>query len=244
VGANFTYAKSKVIFKDESPNIPEWQRATGLAIDSWLVYQTNGIYHTQAEVDNSPHMSGAKPGDLWLLDKNGDEHITADDMVRIPESATPKIVFGLLMGSEYKGFALDLVWAGQAMAKQMISPQMQGSVVGPPQWLFDGRWTPDNPDAKYPRAFNYNDPRNSVYADFWLMDASFLRLKSAELSYTIPAQIFSKLGVSDVKVYASGFNLFSIDKMKKFNRDPETNNVTGINYPQTRIYKFGLNIGF
>lgn len=244
VGANFTYAKSKVIFKDESPNIPAWQKITGMAIDSWLVYQTNGIYHKQTEVDNSPHMAGAKPGDLWLLDKSGDNNITADDMVRIPESATPKIVFGLLMGSEYKGFALDLVWAGQTMAKQMISPQMQGSVTGPPQWLYDGRWTPENPDAKYPRAFNYNDSRNSVYADFWLMDASFVRLKSAELSYTIPAHIFSKLGLSDVKVYASGYNLFSIDKMKKFNRDPETNNTTGVNYPQTRIYKFGLNIGF
>jgi len=148
------------------------------------------------------------------------------------------------MGAEYKGIALDLVWSGQAMAKQMILPQMQGSVVGPPQWLFDGRWTAENPNAQYPRAFNYTDPRNSVDAEFWLMDASFIRLKSAEISYTIPAGLFSKLGISDVKVYASGFNLFSLDKMKKFNRDPETNNTTGINYPQSRIYKFGLNIGF
>ncbi len=244
LGANFTYAKSKIIFKDESPNIPEWQRTTGRSITSWLVYQTNGIYHTQAEVDGSPHLAGAKPGDLWLLDKSGDGNITSDDKVRIPESSTPQIVFGLLMGTEYKGIALDLVWSGQAMAKQMILPQMQGSVVGPPQWLFDGRWTAENPNAQYPRAFNSNDIRNSTYADFWLMDASFIRLKSAELSYTIPAGLFSKLGISDVKVYASGFNLFSIDKMKKFNRDPETDNTTGVNYPQSRIYKFGLNIGF
>lgn len=243
-GINFTYAKSKIIFRDESSNTPEWQKSTGYAIDSWLVFQTNGIYHTQSEVDNSPHMAGAKPGDLWLLDRSGDNLITNDDKVRIPESATPKIVYGIQMGAEYKGFALDLVWSGQAKAEQMILPQMQGSVVGPPEWLFDGRWTVDNPNAQYPKAFNANDQRNSTYADFWLMDASFIRLKSAEFSYTIPAGFFSKFGISDVKLYASGFNLFSIDKMKKFNRDPETNNITGINYPQSRIYKFGLNLGF
>jgi TonB-linked SusC/RagA family outer membrane protein len=243
IGANFTYAKSKIIFRDESPNIPEWQKSEGYAIDSWLVYQTKGIYHTQAEVDNSPHLSGVKPGDLWIIDVDGNESITSNDMVRIPESATPKIVYGITMGSEYKGIALDLLWAGQAMAKQMILSQMQGSVVNPPEWLYDGRWTSDNPNnAVYPRAFNSSDPRNSVYADFWLRDVSFLRLKSAELSYILPADIFTKYGISKVRIYIGGTNLFSLDKMKKYNIDPETNNITGVNYPQTRIYRFGVNI--
>jgi TonB-linked SusC/RagA family outer membrane protein len=242
LGANFTYAKSKIIFRDESPNIPAWQKSTGYAIDSWLVYQTKGIYHTQSEVDNSPHMAGAKPGDLWIKDISGDGKITSDDMVRIPESATPKIMYGFLMGAEYKGIALDLVWSGQGMAKQMILPQMQGSVVAPPNWLYDGRWTADNPNAPYPRAFNANDPRNSVYADFWLRDASFLRLKSMQLSYTLPANMFTKYGIAGVKVYIGGTNLFSFDGMKKYNRDPETNNITGVNYPQSRIFRIGLNV--
>jgi TonB-linked SusC/RagA family outer membrane protein len=243
IGANFTYAKSKIIFRDESPNIPDWQKSTGYAIDSWLVYKTNGIYHTQAEIDNSAHMSGVMPGDLWIKDTDGNNSITSNDMVRIPESATPKIVYGITMGSEFKGIALDLLWVGQGMAKQMILSQMQGSVVNPPTWLYDGRWTADNPiNSVYPRAFNSSDPRNSVYADFWLRDASFLRLKSAELSYTLPVDIFAKYGISKVRVYVSGSNLFSLDKMKKYNIDPETNNITGVNYPQTRIYRFGLNI--
>jgi hypothetical protein len=188
-------------------------------------------------------MSGVMPGDLWIKDTDGNGSITSNDMVRIPESATPKIVYGITMGPEFKGIALDLLWTGQGMAKQMILSQMQGSVVNPPIWLYDGRWTVDNPiNSVYPRAFNSSDPRNSVYADFWLRDASFLRLKSAELSYTIPADIFAKYGISRVRVYVSGSNLFSLDKMKKYNIDPETNNITGINYPQTRIYRFGVNI--
>lgn len=241
-GANFTYAKSKIIFRDESPNIPVWQKSTGYAIDSWLVYQTNGIYHSQNEVDNSPHLPGAKPGDLWIKDKSGDGQITSNDMVRIPESATPKIMFGIPIGAEYKGIALNVVWAGQAMAKQLVLPQLQGSLVSPPTWLYNGRWTPDNTNGPYPRAFNSNDPKNSVYADFWLRDASFLRLKTAELSYTLPADMFTKYGVTGVKVYVGATNLFSFDSMKKYGVDPETNNITGVNYPQSRIFRLGLNI--
>ncbi|NLR65714.1 TonB-dependent receptor [Chitinophaga varians] len=242
-GFNFTYARSKVLFRDEAPNIPDYQKSTGLPIDSWVVFETKGIYHTQDEVDKSPHMAGAKPGDLWLVDKNGDGAITYDDQVRIPESATPKIVFGLTMGAEYKGITIDLVWAGQTEAKQLILPQRQSAVVAPPQWLYNDRWTPDNPNAAYPRAFNSKDPRNSVYADFWLMDASFIRLKSAQVSYSIPKNLYRAIGIDNIRVFVSGFNLFSIDKMRKFNRDPETNNITGISYPQTRIYRAGISIG-
>ena len=242
IGANFTYAKSKIIFRDESPNIPEWQKSTGYAIDSWLVYQTKGIYHTQTEVDGSPHMSGAKPGDLWITDKSGDGSITSDDKVRIPESATPKIMYGILMGAQYKGFALNMVWSGQAMAKQMILPQSQGSLVAPPHYLYDGRWTAENPNAAYPRAFNSTDSRNSIPADFWLRNAAFIRLKTVELSYTLPATTFQKYGIGAVKVFAGATNLFSFDKMKQYGVDPETNNTTGINYPQTRIFRFGLNV--
>ncbi|WP_211999549.1 TonB-dependent receptor [Chitinophaga sp. HK235] len=243
VGFNFTYARNKVLFRDEAPNIPDYQKSTGLPIDSWLVYETKGIYHTQDEVDESPHMAGAKAGDLWIVDKNGDGAITKDDQVRIPESASPQIVFGITMGAQYKGLSVDLVWAGQAEAKQLILPQMQGAVIAPPQWLYDGRWTADNPNAEYPRAFNSKDPRNSVYADFWLQDASFIRLKSAQISYAVPKNLYRSIGIENIRVFVSGFNLFSIDKMKKFNRDPETNNITGISYPQTRIYRAGISIG-
>lgn len=242
IGLNFTFAKSKIIYEDESPNTPAWQRATGFPINSWIVYETKGIYHTQAQVDSSPHFPGATPGDLWIKDVNGDGQITSEDMVRVPYSATPKLYFGIPMGIGYKGLRLDLVWQGQALAKQMILPQMQGSVVSPPQWLYDGRWTPSNPNAPYPKAFNADDWRNSVYADFWLRDASFIRLKSAMISYTFNDKYLKKAGITRLKIYISGFNLFSIDRMRKFGVDPETNNITGIAYPQTRIFSCGVNV--
>jgi TonB-linked SusC/RagA family outer membrane protein len=242
VGFNLTYAQSEVLFRDEAANIPEWQKSTGKAIDSWLVYQTNGIYRTQAEIDNSAHFSGAKPGDIWVKDTDNDGNITSNDKVRIPQSATPKIAYGIPMRAEYKGVSIDLLWTGQSRAKQMILPQAQGSIVAPPTWLYDGRYTVDNPNAPYPVAFNDTDTRNNIEADFWLRDASFFRLKSLEISYVLPENILKKYGILNTRIYAGGTNLFSIDNMKKYNLDPETNNKTGVIYPQTRIFRIGLSI--
>lgn len=242
IGFNLTYAQSKVLFRDEAPNIPEWQKSTGKAIDSWLVYQTNGIYRTQADVDNSAHFEGAKPGDLWVKDTDGDGSITTNDQVRIPESVTPKIAYGIPIRAEYKGFSIDMLWTGQSQAKQMILPQAQGAIVAPPTWLYNDRYTIDNPNSKYPVAFNDSDNRNNIPADFWLRDASFFRLKSLEVSYVLPEESLSRFGVSNVRFYAGGTNLFSIDHMKKYNLDPETDNKTGVNYPQTRIYRIGVSI--
>ncbi|MBF4466816.1 TonB-dependent receptor [Flavobacterium sp. LC2016-12] len=242
IGLNFTYAQSEVLFRDEAPNIPQWQKSTGKAIDSWMVYQTNGIYRTQADVDNSAHFEGAKPGDLWVKDTDGDGSITTNDQVRIPESATPKIAYGIPMRAEYKGFSIDMLWTGQSKAKQMILPQAQGAIVAPPTWLYNDRYTADNPNSKYPVAFNDSDNRNNIPADFWLRDASFFRLKSLEVSYVLPENALSKFGVSNVRFYAGGTNLFSFDHMKQYNLDPETNNTTGVNYPQTRIYRIGVSI--
>lgn len=242
LGVNLTYCHSEVLFRDEAANIPEWQKSTGKAVESWLVYQTNGIYRTQADVDNTPHLAGAKPGDLWVIDKDDDGDITDNDKVRIPESATPKIAYGIPMRAEYKGIAIDLLWSGQSMAKQMINPQAQSAITAPPTWLYEDRYSADNPNSKYPVAFNSKDTRNNIDADFWLKDASFLRLKSLEVSYTLPQNVLTKLGILNMRFYAGGTNLLSIDNMKQYNIDPETDNKTGVNYPQTRIYRLGVNI--
>ena len=174
-------------------------------------------------------------------------------MVRVPYSYTPKLVFGIPMGVEWKGFTVDLVWTGQAKAKILYQPMSGVSGAFPPQWLFDGRWTPDNSNAPYPRAFSGISNRNQLPTDFFLIDGSFLRLKSAEFAYTLPQQLFAKIGVSNVRVHLSGFNLFSIDHFKKYGRDVENTSIPGsygaennssFNYPQTRIYEMGLRVSF
>ncbi len=240
IGGNLTYAHNKIHFFDEAANVPDWQRRTGHSIDSWLVYKTDGIYQTQQEIDASPHLMNTQPGDIKYLDVDGDGSITSNDRVRIYESATPEIVYGINMGGTWKGFELNVLWTGQARAKQMIRPGSYNRDVT----YFNNRWisATETPNARYPRAFERDDTFNSINSDFWLKDASFIRLKNIELAYNLPASFLKKMSISTLRLYVSGFNLFSIDHIKI--QDPEGTNAGGMYYPQQRIYNVGVNISF
>lgn len=243
VSGNFTQTHSKVVFIDESPNVKEWQKRQGYQLGSWLVYQTDGIFHTQAELDaTAAKLPGSKVGDIKYIDYDKNGTINANDQVRIYQSPSPLITYGFRMGGDYKGFALALLWQGQAKAKQIILPQANNGEFIPPKWLYDGRWTTDNPTASLPGSFDRTYGINNRASDFWLQDMSFLKLKSAELSYTFKATTLARVGIQQLRLYLNGFNLFSIDKVKHY--DPETVAYTGAYYPQTRIYTIGLNLSF
>lgn len=240
IGGNLTFARNKIKFFDEANDIPDWQRRTGYAIDSWLVYKTDGIYQTQKEVDDSPHLMNAQPGDIKYVDVDDDGEITANDMVRIHESAIPEIVYGINMGAKWNGFELNILWTGQGRAKQMIRPFGYNRDVE----YFDNRWisAEETPNSLYPRAFNTQDQINNRDSDFWLKNAAFLRLKNVELAYNVPSSWLEKINIRDLRVFVSGFNLFSIDKIKVL--DPEGSNAAGMYYPQQRVYNVGLSLSF
>ncbi|HBG40705.1 MAG TPA: TonB-dependent receptor, partial [Porphyromonadaceae bacterium] len=240
IGGNFTYAHNNIHFFDEAANVPEWQRRTGHSIDSWLVYKTDGIYQTKEEVESSPHLLNTQPGDIKYIDIDDDGSITSNDRVRIYESAIPEIVYGINMGAMWKGFELNILWTGQARAKQMIRPGSYNRDIT----YFNNRWisAEETPDARYPRAFERDDSFNSRDSDFWLKDASFLRLKNIELAYNIPSSFLEKIKISSLRLYLSGFNLFSIDKIKI--QDPEGTQAGGMYYPQQRVYNMGVSISF
>ncbi|MCO4293982.1 TonB-dependent receptor [Solitalea sp. MAHUQ-68] len=239
IGANFTYTKNEVAFMDEAANVPEWQKRQGFPIDSWLVYKSEGIYRTQEEIDNSVHLPGTRPGDIRYVDINGDKQITSNDRVRIYEGNTPRGIYGITMGVNFRGVGLSMLWQGQTNAQQLILPQ-QGNAVTPPTWLFNDRWTPENPNGSFPASFDRNDLINNRYSDFWLRNAAFLRLKTVELSYTFPKTLTQSLRLQNMRVFVNGFNLFTFSSIKDY--DPELSSVTGSYYPQTRIISAGVNI--
>lgn len=244
ISGNVTYAKSKIIFIDEAPGALEYQRQTGGPLYTNLLYNTLGIYRTQADLDKFPHVQGAQPGDLILEDYNKDGKITADDQVRSKYGNVPLLTYGLVFNGGYSAFDISLVFAGQGMVSQYVLPE-SGQVGNFYSSWADNRWSPSNTDGSYPRV----DTRASssinggLYANnFWLNNASFVRLKNVELGYTIPKSTLSKLKISSLRVYASAFNLFTITGVKDF--DPEGNSNSGQFYPQQRILNLGVNIKF
>lgn len=243
VTGNLTRTWSKIVFIDESPNVLEWQKQQGYQLGSWLVYRTDGLFRTQEDLDNTKvKLPGSQVGDIKYLDINNDGVINANDQERIYESPTPLLVYGLRMGGSYKNLSFSMLWQGQAKAKQIILPQANNGEFIPPQWLYEDRWTAENPNAKYPGAFDRTYNVNNRASDFWLQDMSFFKLKTVEVGYTFTGERLEKSGIKNLRLYLNGFNMFSFDKVKHY--DPETVSYTGAYYPQTRIYTLGANLSF
>lgn len=264
VNANFTFAENKVLYIDEASSIPEWQKSTGYPIDALTMYKAIGIYQSWDEVNSTPHISGAQPGDLIYYDTNDDGIINWDDAIRHNESPTPKILYGFTINSEYKGIDLNIFFQGQAKAHMIVQPTMNMMTD-----FYEGRWiqpladegtaeyneqVAQNLNARWPGAFikqTYGDELNGSYSTWWLKNASFLRLKSVELGYTLPkkASLVQKMGIESCRFYANGANLFTLDRIKTF--DPEISydtgwsNANGISaYPLQRTVTVGVNITF
>ncbi|MNJ92290.1 Vitamin B12 transporter BtuB [compost metagenome] len=241
VNGNFTRTWSKIIFIDESSNVLEWQKQQGYQLGSWLVYRSDGLFRTKEELDNTTaKLPGSQVGDIKYIDVNQDGVINANDQERIYESPTPLLVYGIRMGGSYKNLSFSLLWQGQGKAKQIILPQANNGEFIPPKWLYDNRWTEENPNAKYPGAFDRTYNVNNRASDFWLQDMSFFKLKTIEIGYTFKGEKLTKAGINDLRLYLNGFNMFSFDKVKYY--DPETVSYTGAYYPQTRIYTLGVNL--
>lgn len=244
VTGNFTYAENKVNYMDEAVSTPEWQKTEGHPIDGQVLYKALGIYQTQDQVDNSPHLEGAAPGDLIYQDTNGDGTISWDDAIRIDETATPKIIYGLTLNGGWKGIDLNVFFQGQALAKTVVQPGMNMA-----QDFFEGRWraenTPEqNAAARWPKAFikqTYGDTWNGSASTWWLRNSSFLRLKSIELGYTFPKAWMQKAGIENLRLYINGSNLFTIDNYKV--ADPEVGHFMN-SYPLQRSITFGAGITF
>ena len=122
INLNGVYAKNKILFWDEAPGTPEWQKSTGKPIDSGLYYEAIGIFKDQAAVDAYPHWAGARPGDIIFKDVNGDDVIDGNDRVRNDKSRTPRFTGGLNVDLGYKDFDLSFLLQG-AMGEFSIKRQ-------------------------------------------------------------------------------------------------------------------------
>ncbi len=252
VTGNFTYAENEMVYIDEAASTPEWQRATGHPIDAMVLYDALGIYQTQEQIDNSVHIQGAKPGDLIYRDTNDDGNITYADAIRVNESATPKIVYGLTLNGSYKGIDLNVFFQGQAKAKILVQPTMNMMTDFYTDRWSDSKTDEQNASAKWPRAFikeTYGDDFNGRASTWWMRDASFLRLKSVELGYTLPETVMDKIGIEKARIFVNGTNLFTIDKIKVFDPEISVNSVNaqanGLTaYPLQRMITAGVNLTF
>ena len=154
-----------------------------------------------------------------------DGKITSDDRVRLPNTNLPLFQGGANFGAQYKNFDLTVLFQGAAGAKQYVSTGEAGNIGNFLLDQYENRWTIDNPSSVHPRIANRSDQYYSGGNDYWLRSSDYIRLKNMELGYSIPAEIISKVGLSQFRVYFNGLNMITWDKLKVF--DPEADNSTG-----------------
>lgn len=241
IGGQFTYNRNKVIYLAEAKGVLDWQKLEGHPIDSWLVYKLvgNGVVNTQEELENYPHRSGTKLGDLHVLDYNKDGVINENDMVRDYSSPRPDIQFSFNTDLEYKGFELRLLWQGQARAKTMLRFTDTGNQ---PAYSFERRWTPENPNSNHPAAYNQANANYNLLSEYHLHNAAFLRLKSAEVAYN-----FSNVSIlpnlfKSLRLYVNATNLWTLVSGDMKYYDPEITDSFARYYPQLSSCTVGLNI--
>lgn len=242
ISGNAGYAYNKIQYWDESPGVPDYQRSTGSPMNTSLYYRTDGVYNDQQEIEENPSWPGARPGDIKFVDVNGDGEINGQDRVRIDKNEMPRFTAGLSFDGAYKNFDFSTLLQGATGAVRYVFTE-SGEIGNFLQSYADKRWTPENSDSEHPRTYNRTDEYwTSNQNTYFLRSADYLRLKSVEIGYNLPASLGEKVGVQNMRIYVSGYNLLTFDKLNVF--DPEASSSSGQYYPQKRVFNAGISLTF
>jgi TonB-linked SusC/RagA family outer membrane protein len=262
VSVNGGYARNKILFQDEPPGGPSWQKATGHPFASggggaFLPYLYDGVFKDQADIDkNTIDYSGLtpslKPGDMKYKDIGGrdangnyvkkpDGKINGDDRVRLDKTQQPTFTGGVNIYLGYKDFDLSVLFQGASGGLLYIGTE-SGDIGNYLKYAYDHRWTIDNPSSVDPRIANRGNTYYSGGNTYFLRNSDYFRLKNVELGYNLPAKLLDQIKINAFRVYVSGLNLATWDKMKIW--DPESTSGDAHYYPQARIINVGARVTF
>lgn len=220
----------------------------GDPIDSFFGLENIGIFKSTEEIAASPFQNSiTKPGDLKFNDLDGNKIIDNNDR-KVIGSVIPKFTYGFNFGVEYKNIELTAFFQGVSGLNTVYTgnlsiPYNNGAGVTR-NWLTDS-WTPENPEAKLPRlTTGTGNPLNFLTSSFWLSNASYLRLKNIQLSYTIPDYLVKRVGLNTLKVYVNAQNYLTFSKFKLTDPERLLSKSTDIDYPNSKMLSVGINLSF
>ena len=239
LGGTFTYNRSKIIEMLEEPAAYDYTRSTGNPVGQIFGLQAIGYFVDQADIDNSlPQQFGpVKAGDIKYKDMNGDKVINSDDRVAMGYNSTcPEIYYSFSLGLEWKGLGFSAQFQGVGNYTAILSgtyyhPLVDNTTIS--NYVYRNRWTPETPNARFPRLTTETVDNNLQTSSLWLADRSFLKLRK------LPSSWLNRFWVKNAKVYVRGVDLLCFDSIDQL--DPEAMNNS---YPATRSIHVGLSVGF
>jgi TonB-linked SusC/RagA family outer membrane protein len=273
VGGNFSYSRQKNL-ESYNPlfnnSLDQYRNSTvnRYANIDWG-YEVTGQFTSQEQINNYIVNNDGRgnrtliPGDLIYKDQNGDGKIDQYDErpIGFGYGRQPNINFGFTLGVAYKGFDFHADFSGGAGFTWFQNWETRWAFQnnGNLNTIFEDRWHRADPydlnstwiPGKYPAnrvnpAFTHSDyelngQRNST---FWLHGVKYLRARTIELGYTLPTGLLAKAKIRKARVYINGYNMFSFDNLKQYAVDPETTDDNGLQFPQSKVLNFGVNLTF
>ena len=257
---NLSWAKTRYIKYQDSPNTPDYAKLTGKSPWAMSGLVADGLFQSEAEIDNSPYIAGARPrpGDIKYKDLNGDGAISySQDRALVGKSNRPELTAGLELHGACKGFDFSMLFTAGAICEISLTgtyynynddntiftkPFKAGANA--PAYLVEQAWRPDNTNASFPRlSINAPNTNNAYASTFWFRDGKYLRMKSAQFGYTLPKKVINRVGCDNLRFFIEGTNLFTLSGLPE-GIDPERPGVTNGYYPQQRTFMGGLTITF
>lgn len=226
-----------LIFKDDNDKI--WYR--GIAVDNYYGYESNGYFQTQDEVnDTEAKLPNTLPGDIRYVDQNNDGVINDDDKVNLGDPF-PHFNFSINLDLGFKRWDFSILGQGVGQRTGRLNgmegyPVMMdgssNSLGTPREYYMENRWTPNNPDSRFPRVWT-GSSSNAVLSDVWLSEAAFFRIKTIQLGYSIP-----KIGSSfrNIRIYINAQDALTFTNWEGL--EPERNGGNGA-YPRMATYSLG-----
>lgn len=264
VYANMGYARDRWDLFDEPEAFTDgtysdnWRSRIGRPDNRIYGLVAKGIIRTQEQLDELPDgftQFGRVPQLGYLLfedirgsnfSEGADGRIDENDYTYLSDNGVPRINYGVGFRVHWKGLSLNAHFQGVGAYQRMVSTMNGGGVFQVDRPYFDiwasDYWTPENPDAKYPRVSGewMKQDIGGGPSSFWLRNGAYLRLKNLDIAYALPDTWFAKLGIARVQFFANGTNLFVISGMAE--HDPEQNTLDS--YPLMKTFTGGLNINF
>ncbi len=250
----FSFARNKIISKDDPFMLLDYQKEEGYPIGTPLRFLVEGIFQDYNEIYHSPPQISALggiagnsfvyPGDLRFVDVNNDGVINRHDLVRTGYPYVPEITYSLNMGINYKSFDVTAMFQGASRASfnknwEIMWHFSNNANVFTPHWHY---WTPETAGSEeYVRLYGpWQNNEPSGGSEYSLGSGEYIRLKYAELGYTLPQNLSERLRINSLRVYLSGVNLFLWATEPYL--DPDNRHNRGGNMPPVRSFNLGLNL--
>ncbi|MCE5348210.1 MAG: TonB-dependent receptor [Bacteroidales bacterium] len=263
----FGFNENRVVYKDDLPYTPEFAKEAGKPLEAQLngvVLTGTGYFTSINDIHNNPApiaIEKLNVGDYKYLDYLADGYVTERDKYPIKGSTYPPVTYSFSSGFSYKGFDFNFMFQGNygkyVEFNQIYETEFMLGVLSVHESQLD-YWRPDNQDATH-STLHYNlggiidnifwaggeatyGYKIRIQDRFW-RDASYLRLKEVYAAYTFHPEFLKRtLGISNLLVYATGNNLWTITKL--IEGDPERKDFTLGFYPMMSSLKLGVKFGF